>query len=196
MGKDPNKSSKKEKKEKATENGADAAPKKVEVCAIAKPLADDKLSKKVRAASSIGAHAWAWAAICLWGACQSWYPWGQPSPSGSSPGQIVVRGHLCAGPCQVPLPVRANLQPCQLAVRGWRTVRACERCGCALQVLKLAKKAAKRKQIKRGVKEVIKAIRKNVKGCAPGGRAGRAAAVGGRCGSRSREAPGGWRLGS
>ena len=36
----------------------------------------------------------------------------------------------------------------------------------ALQVLKLAKKAAKRKQIKRGVKEVIKAIRKNVKGCA------------------------------
>ena len=33
-----------------------------------------------------------------------------------------------------------------------------------VQVLKLAKKAAKRKQIKRGVKEVIKAIRKNVKG--------------------------------
>jgi H/ACA ribonucleoprotein complex subunit 2 len=32
------------------------------------------------------------------------------------------------------------------------------------QVLKLAKKAAKRKQIKRGVKEVIKAIRKNTKG--------------------------------
>lgn len=35
-----------------------------------------------------------------------------------------------------------------------------------LQVLKLAKKAAKRKQIKRGVKEVIKAIRKNNKGYA------------------------------
>ena len=35
------------------------------------------------------------------------------------------------------------------------------------QVLKLAKKAAKRKQIKRGVKEVIKAIRKNTKGCVP-----------------------------
>ena len=33
-----------------------------------------------------------------------------------------------------------------------------------MQVLKLAKKAAKRKQIKRGVKEVIKAIRKNTKG--------------------------------
>jgi NADH:ubiquinone oxidoreductase subunit B-like Fe-S oxidoreductase len=32
--------------------------------------------------------------------------------------------------------------------------------------LKLAKKAAKRKQIKRGVKEVIKAIRKRVPGCA------------------------------
>lgn len=36
-----------------------------------------------------------------------------------------------------------------------------------MQVLKLAKKAAKRKQIKRGVKEVIKAIRKNTKGCVP-----------------------------
>jgi hypothetical protein len=34
-------------------------------------------------------------------------------------------------------------------------------------VLKLAKKAAKRKQLKRGVKEVVKAIRKNVKGWAP-----------------------------
>lgn len=33
-----------------------------------------------------------------------------------------------------------------------------------MQVLKLAKKAAKRKQIKRGVKEVVKAIRKNNKG--------------------------------
>lgn len=33
-----------------------------------------------------------------------------------------------------------------------------------MQILKLAKKAAKRKQIKRGVKEVIKAIRKNSKG--------------------------------
>lgn len=32
------------------------------------------------------------------------------------------------------------------------------------QVLKLAKKAAKRKQIKRGVKEVVKAIRKANKG--------------------------------
>lgn len=32
------------------------------------------------------------------------------------------------------------------------------------QVLKLAKKAAKRKQIKRGVKEVIKAIRKKATG--------------------------------
>jgi H/ACA ribonucleoprotein complex subunit 2 len=32
------------------------------------------------------------------------------------------------------------------------------------KVLKLSKKAAKRKQIKRGVKEVVKAIRKNVKG--------------------------------
>lgn len=32
------------------------------------------------------------------------------------------------------------------------------------QALKLAKKAAKRKQIKRGVKEVIKAIRKKAKG--------------------------------
>lgn len=38
---------------------------------------------------------------------------------------------------------------------------------CVLQVLKLAKKAAKRKQIKRGVKEVIKALRKKAKGCAP-----------------------------
>jgi len=35
-----------------------------------------------------------------------------------------------------------------------------------MQVLKLAKKAAKRKQIKRGVKEVIKAIRKKNKGYA------------------------------
>lgn len=33
-----------------------------------------------------------------------------------------------------------------------------------LQVLKLAKKAAKRKQIKRGVKEVIKAVRKGSPG--------------------------------
>lgn len=33
------------------------------------------------------------------------------------------------------------------------------------QALKLAKKAAKRKQIKRGVKEVIKAIRKKATGC-------------------------------
>lgn len=33
------------------------------------------------------------------------------------------------------------------------------------KVLKLAKKAAKRKQLKRGVKEVVKALRKNVKGC-------------------------------
>lgn len=32
------------------------------------------------------------------------------------------------------------------------------------KVLKLAKKATKRKQIKRGVKEVVKAIRKNTKG--------------------------------
>lgn len=32
------------------------------------------------------------------------------------------------------------------------------------KVLKLSKKAAKRKQLKRGVKEVVKAIRKNVKG--------------------------------
>jgi H/ACA ribonucleoprotein complex subunit 2 len=38
-------------------------------------------------------------------------------------------------------------------------------CSNGMQVLKLAKKAAKRKQIKRGVKEVIKAIRKNNKGC-------------------------------
>ena len=37
-------------------------------------------------------------------------------------------------------------------------------CSIFMQVLKLAKKAAKRKQIKRGVKEVIKAIRKNNKG--------------------------------
>ena len=33
------------------------------------------------------------------------------------------------------------------------------------KVLKLAKKAAKRKQIKRGVKEVVKALRKNTQGC-------------------------------
>jgi hypothetical protein len=39
--------------------------------------------------------------------------------------------------------------------------RAPPSCG---QVLKLAKKAAKRKQLKRGVKEVVKAIRKNVRG--------------------------------
>lgn len=32
------------------------------------------------------------------------------------------------------------------------------------KVLKLAKSGAKRKQIKRGVKEVVKALRKNVKG--------------------------------
>lgn len=32
------------------------------------------------------------------------------------------------------------------------------------KVLKLAKKAAKRKQIKRGVKEVVKALRKNTQG--------------------------------
>lgn len=32
------------------------------------------------------------------------------------------------------------------------------------KVLKLAKKAAKRKQIRRGVKEVVKALRKNAKG--------------------------------
>jgi H/ACA ribonucleoprotein complex subunit 2 len=32
------------------------------------------------------------------------------------------------------------------------------------KVLKLSKKAAKRKQLKRGVKEVVKAIRKNTKG--------------------------------
>lgn len=34
------------------------------------------------------------------------------------------------------------------------------------RVLKLSKRAAKRKQIKRGVKEVVKAIRKSTKGCA------------------------------
>jgi H/ACA ribonucleoprotein complex subunit 2 len=34
------------------------------------------------------------------------------------------------------------------------------------KILKLSKKAAKGKQIKRGVKEVVKALRKNVKGCA------------------------------
>lgn len=34
------------------------------------------------------------------------------------------------------------------------------------KVLKLAKKGAKRKQIKRGVKEVVKALRKNTQGCA------------------------------
>lgn len=34
------------------------------------------------------------------------------------------------------------------------------------KLLKMTKKAAKRKQIKRGVKEVVKALRKNVKGCA------------------------------
>lgn len=33
-----------------------------------------------------------------------------------------------------------------------------------MQVFKLVKKAAKRKQVKRGVKEVIKAIRKKAKG--------------------------------
>lgn len=33
-----------------------------------------------------------------------------------------------------------------------------------MQVFKLVKKAAKRKQVKRGVKEVIKAIRKKTKG--------------------------------
>jgi H/ACA ribonucleoprotein complex subunit 2 len=32
------------------------------------------------------------------------------------------------------------------------------------KVLKLSKRAAKRKQLKRGVKEVVKAIRKNTKG--------------------------------
>jgi H/ACA ribonucleoprotein complex subunit 2 len=32
------------------------------------------------------------------------------------------------------------------------------------KILKLSKKAAKSKQIKRGVKEVVKALRKNVKG--------------------------------
>ena len=35
------------------------------------------------------------------------------------------------------------------------------------KVLKLAKKGAKRKQIKRGVKEVVKALRKNTQGCFP-----------------------------
>ena len=34
-----------------------------------------------------------------------------------------------------------------------------------MQVLKLVKKAAKRKQVKRGVKEVIKAVRKKTQGC-------------------------------
>jgi hypothetical protein len=35
------------------------------------------------------------------------------------------------------------------------------------KVLKLAKKGAKRKQIKRGVKEVVKALRKNTQGSFP-----------------------------
>jgi len=35
------------------------------------------------------------------------------------------------------------------------------------KVLKLAKKGAKRKQIKRGVKEVVKALRKNTQGSVP-----------------------------
>ena len=49
MGKD--KSAKKEKKEKkeATENGEEAPAKAVAVSVIAKPLADDKLSKKASA---------------------------------------------------------------------------------------------------------------------------------------------------
>ena len=35
----------------------------------------------------------------------------------------------------------------------------------AMQLFKLVKKAAKRKQVKRGVKEVIKSIRKKTSGC-------------------------------
>lgn len=35
------------------------------------------------------------------------------------------------------------------------------------KVLKLCKKATKAKQVKRGVKEVVKAIRKKQKGCVP-----------------------------
>lgn len=105
MGDKQKSSAKKEKKAKRESTGGasdDVAPVKTEYLSpIAKPLADDKLQKKVR--------------------------------------------HMNASvPC--------NRQPVSNV-------------GLCMQVLKLVKKAAKRKQVKRGVKEVIKAIRKKTKGC-------------------------------
>lgn len=53
---------------------------------------------------------------------------------------------------------------CALLCPSQRTRRHVPPPPTLCQALKLAKKAAKRKQIKRGVKEVIKAIRKKAKG--------------------------------
>ncbi len=122
MAKEPKsekKTAKKEKKEKQqVDEEAPAGERKGAVSKIAVPLADDKLSKKVRRAGAVG--------FC-------------------PPRCYKARPQGCAPP----ISTAATRQHHQ---------------GTPVQVLKLAKKAAKRKQIKRGVKEVIKAIRKNVKG--------------------------------
>lgn len=158
MAKD--KSAKKEKKEKRKAEAAEVpeaetpakVPKTVtQLCPIAKPLADEKLAKKV---SARVLHA----ASRAEGKCMAVFEGLHPSPAmqiatmqdrellqGS--GRIVVAA--AASPASQP-PASPRL-PTHLVL-------------LFMQALKLAKKAAKRKQIKRGVKEVIKAIRKKVKG--------------------------------
>ena len=105
---------------------------RVKFCSpIAKPLADEKLCKKVRQAAPLrctspAARTLARSPLHVPAAAARGSAWEAPPLNTAAP---LVAG--ASHPCQV---------------------------------LKLAKKAAKRKQLKRGVKEVVKAIRKNVKG--------------------------------
>jgi hypothetical protein len=128
MGKD----SKKEDKAAKPELSYDERIKLVNE--IAKPLADEKLCKKVCACvRAVGG-------------------WGQ-------------RGQ---GLCQLCAQCTPH-SPAQCATpTGHHSVSRCTAATLLVspttQVLKLSKKAAKRKQLKRGVKEVVKAIRKNTKG--------------------------------
>ena len=153
MGKEPKSEKKDRKKSRKSEAAASepgtpaaaAAPAATvsAISVIAKPLADDKLAKKASGGRmpTGGAHAG--------------FPRAR-AELGMPPCFADRRAHACGSVHRSP-PARRRRRCRRLPdpPTAFVSVR---------QALKLAKKAAKRKQIKRGVKEVIKAIRKNVKG--------------------------------
>lgn len=118
----------KEKKAKRESSVSKDAPDVVSteyLAPIAKPLADDKLSKKVGGFLSFVA--------------------------------LMMSGCLYLRECDAER-TSGDVFVLNPVLTNERMPWAC------MQVFKLVKKAAKRKQVKRGVKEVIKAIRKKTKG--------------------------------